>query len=89
MEQTLPTFPQMINEKQAARILSVSVGALRRWRHDGRGPQFARVERCVRYDIRELTRFLENNSSDNKKAADGESAAKQGVRSDHATTRQT
>jgi hypothetical protein len=60
MEQTLPP---MINEKQAALVLSVSVAALRRWRHDGRGPQFAHIERCVRYDVRELTRFLERNTS--------------------------
>jgi Helix-turn-helix domain len=83
MEQTLP---QMINEKQAARVLSVSVAALRRWRHEGRGPQFARLERCVRYEVRELTRFLERNSSGNKKAADSQSAAQRGARDEYATT---
>jgi hypothetical protein len=84
MEQTLP---QMINEKQAARVLSVSVAALRRWRHEGRGPQFARLERCIRYDVRELTRFLERNSSGNKKAADLRSAELSEARIGHATTR--
>jgi predicted site-specific integrase-resolvase len=83
MEQTLP---QMINEKQAARVLSVSVAALRRWRHEGRGPQFARLERCIRYDVRELTRFLERNSSANKKAADSRSAAEREARVADATT---
>jgi len=68
MEQTLSTLPQMINEKQAARVLSVSVAALRRWRHDGRGPEFARLERCVRYPVRAIERFLAENSSINKQA---------------------
>jgi hypothetical protein len=85
MEQTLP---QMINEKQAARVLSVSVAALRRWRHEGRGPQFARLERCIRYDVRELTRFLERNSSGNKEAADSRSAARREVRDEYATTQE-
>lgn len=79
-------FPQMLNERQAARIMAVSVAALRRWRREGRGPRFARLERCVRYDLRELARFLEHNSSGNKKAADSPSAAKREVRNGHTTT---
>ncbi len=67
MEQTLP---QMIDEKQAARALSVSVAALRRWRHEGRGPRFVRLERCIRYDVCELKSFLERNCSAFNKAAD-------------------
>jgi hypothetical protein len=88
MEQTLLTLPQMINEKEAARLLSVSVAALRRWRHEGRGPQFARLERCVRYSVRELAQFLEQNASVHKKAADLQSAAEWEVRSEHATTQE-
>jgi hypothetical protein len=68
MEQILATLPQMINEKQAARILSVSVAALRRWRHENRGPKFARLERCIRYNIRELAQFLEQNSSGHERS---------------------
>lgn len=40
---------RMMNEKQAARMLGVSIAALRRWRREGRGPRFARLEKCVRY----------------------------------------
>ena len=80
MEQTIP---QMINEKDAARVLAVSVAALRRWRHEGRGPQFVRLERCVRYDIRTIECFLSQNSSENKKAADSRSAAQLGAGRDH------
>jgi hypothetical protein len=63
MEQTALTLPQMLGEKQAARMLAVSVAALRRWRREGRGPQFTRVERCIRYDPRAIERFLAENSS--------------------------
>jgi hypothetical protein len=78
---------QLIDEKQASRSLAVSIAALRRWRHEGRGPRFVRFERCVRYEIQELARFLEENSSRTKKAADSRSAARREVRDGHATTR--
>jgi predicted site-specific integrase-resolvase len=71
MEQAILT---LVNEKQAARILAVSISALRRWRREGRGPQFARLERCVRYDVRAIESFLAENSSENKKVADPQSA---------------
>jgi hypothetical protein len=63
MEQTTATLPQMLNEKQAASLLAVSIAALRRWRRESRGPRFTRVERCVRYDLRAIERFLAENSS--------------------------
>jgi predicted site-specific integrase-resolvase len=77
---------QLVTEVQAARMLAVSVAALRRWRREGRGPNFTHCERCVRYDLRSIERFLEQNSSANKKTADSRSAAKREVRNAHATT---
>jgi predicted site-specific integrase-resolvase len=75
MEQIPLTIPQLLGEKQAARMLAVSVAALRRWRREGRGPRFTRLERCIRYDIRAIERFLAENSSGNEKAADPRSGA--------------
>jgi predicted site-specific integrase-resolvase len=63
MEQTTSNTPQLVNEIQAGRILAVSVAALQRWRREGRGPRFARVEGCIRYDLRAIERFLADNSS--------------------------
>jgi hypothetical protein len=83
----MDTMPQMLDEKQVARTLAVSVAALRRWRHERRGPQFVRLERCVRYDVRTIERFLSENASGNKKAADSRSAAEREVRVADATTR--
>lgn len=87
MEQTALTLPRMLNEKQAAQLLAVSIAALRRWRREGRGPRFTRLERCVRYDLRAIERFLTENNSDNKKAADSQSAAQVEVRDGHAALR--
>lgn len=78
---------QLADEKRTASLMAVSVAALRRWRREGRGPQFIRIERCVRYDLSSLKTFLEQNSSANKKAADSRSAAQREVRSGHAATR--
>jgi hypothetical protein len=82
MEQATPALPQMVNEKQAARILAVSVAALRRWRREGRGPKFARLERCVRYSVKSIECWLAENSSGNGKIADLPSPAE---RHAHAT----
>jgi hypothetical protein len=72
MEQTTLVFPQMVSEKQAARILAVSIGALRRWRREGRGPEFTRLERCIRYNVKSIESWLAENSSHNKSAADSQ-----------------
>ena len=83
---TLP-LPQLLSEKQASRVLAVSVGALRRWRRERRGPEFTHLERCVRYEICAIERFVRENSSANKKAADSRSAAEAEVRDGHAARR--
>jgi predicted site-specific integrase-resolvase len=66
MEQTIAALPQMLDEEQVARVLAVSIAALRRWRREGRGPQFTRLERCVRYDVRAIEQFVAEHSSGNE-----------------------
>lgn len=63
MDQTTPVFPEMLAEKQTARVLKVSEAALRRWRSTGQGPPFVRLGRCVRYDLRAIEKFLAEHSS--------------------------
>jgi hypothetical protein len=62
MQSAVTVGIQLINEEQAAQVLAVSVSALRRWRRENRGPAFIRCERCVRYDLREIERFLERGT---------------------------
>jgi hypothetical protein len=61
MAPTTVELPQMLNEKQTACILAVSVAALRRWRREKRGPQYTRLSRCIRYSLRSLEDFLAKN----------------------------
>jgi len=77
MEQVIP---QMLSEKHVAKMLNVSVAALRRWRREGRGPDFTRCERCIRYSVSAIQRYASENSSASKKAADLHSAARKGAR---------
>ena len=56
-------FTQLLTETDASKKLAVSIGALRRWRREGRGPAFTRLERCIRYDVRILEVWLTEHSS--------------------------
>jgi Helix-turn-helix domain len=62
-DSTTNCFTQLLTETDASKKLAVSIGALRRWRREGRGPAFTRLERCVRYDVRALESFLADHSS--------------------------
>jgi hypothetical protein len=53
---------QVVRERDAAHMLGVSVAALRRWRREGRGPAFVRIERCIGYRIATLESFLNSNT---------------------------
>jgi hypothetical protein len=66
MEQTIVALPQMLDEAQVARALAVSTAALRRWRREGRGPEFMRLERCIRYSVKSIECWLAENSSGSK-----------------------
>ena len=81
----METSIQLVTERSAARILAVSVAALRRWRRENRGPEFVRCERCIRYDLRALEHFLAERCSTKRIAADPESAAEREVRVGNAT----
>src|SRR4051794_6807260 len=41
----------VLREPAAARMLGVSKAALRRWRREGRGPSFVRLERVIGYRL--------------------------------------
>jgi len=60
----------MLTEEEEARALAVSKAALRRWRREGRGPQFHRLEGCIRYSLEATQRWVADNAVENRKAAD-------------------
>lgn len=49
-DQDSDSFDQLLTERQAAALLSVTPRALQKWRSNGRGPEFIRISsRCIRY----------------------------------------
>ena len=51
--------PPLVNEIEAARILDLSPLTLRKWRWAGKGPRFVKIGAAVRYDLADLTTFIE------------------------------
>lgn len=51
---------QLLAPKQAAAILNVSISLLEKWRRDGKGPAWIRLEgqRAVRYHKSDLLKFI-------------------------------
>ena len=53
------TNPGLINERQAAQRLGLAVQTLRNWRSQGRGPEYIRFGRAIRYNPQALQNFEE------------------------------
>jgi predicted DNA-binding transcriptional regulator AlpA len=49
---------RMLNEKQTAEALGVSVAALRKWRFQGRGPAYIKLGKLVRYRREDIDQWL-------------------------------
>jgi hypothetical protein len=49
----------LLNEKEAAKYLGVSVGMMRKWRLFRQGPAYLKMGRLVRYTPADLTKFVE------------------------------
>jgi predicted DNA-binding transcriptional regulator AlpA len=57
-----------LNEKQLAQKLRVSVGTLRLWRAEGKGPRFRKVgEQLVRYSAVDINHWLSRRPSGGEK----------------------
>ena len=59
-EQLLET---LLDEKELARLLRVSVGTLRFWRRIGRGPHYRKVGQLVRYAPSDVHTWLNRRPS--------------------------
>ena len=51
--------PRLLKEGETARLLTVEVATLRRWRWAGKGPVYRKIGGAVRYDPADLTAFIE------------------------------
>ncbi|MBC7767420.1 MAG: helix-turn-helix domain-containing protein [Phycisphaerales bacterium] len=53
----VPAEDRRLTVEEAAELLSVSVKTLEAWRRLGKGPEFVKLGRSVRYTMRALDRF--------------------------------
>lgn len=74
---------QLINEREAATLLRLSIKCLQNWRVRGGGPPYIRLGRAIRYEVPALEAFVQEgvrrSTSDPGPALPG----RPGIRVDH------
>jgi len=55
-------IPQLVDTRRAAEILGRSPATLKRWRHEGIGPNWIEIEGRVSYDVAVLLEFIKKNT---------------------------
>jgi hypothetical protein len=55
---------KLMTEKDAARIVGVTVHALRAWRWRKKGPTYLKLGSCVRYRLSDVQAYLERHLVD-------------------------
>jgi hypothetical protein len=53
----------LLNERETAKVMRVSVQLLRKWRADGTGPAYIKLGKCVRYSMDDLERYVSSRRS--------------------------
>lgn len=54
-------MPRLLSEQQVEQFFGLRVRTLQRWRLEGRGPKFRKLEgRLIRYDVRDLDAFIDS-----------------------------
>jgi predicted DNA-binding transcriptional regulator AlpA len=59
--QAVEIAPQILNEKDAATYLGMSRIWLSQSRMKGKGPEFIKLGRTIRYSVADLDKYLESN----------------------------
>jgi len=55
-------IPQLVNTRRAAEILGRSPNTLKRWRHEGIGPDYVEIEGRISYDVSVLLEYIRRNT---------------------------
>ncbi len=55
-------IPTLVDTHEAAKILGRSAATLKRWRHEGIGPNWIEIEGRVSYDVAVLLEFIKRNT---------------------------
>jgi predicted DNA-binding transcriptional regulator AlpA len=53
-----PEAQCLLTEEEVSKRICVSLGALRRWRQEGRGPRFLKVSALVRYRPEDIETWI-------------------------------
>ena len=53
---------KLLNEHEVAEILNVSAPTLRKWRWEGKGPQFVKVGHRVAYKSIDIESYIDRNT---------------------------
>jgi predicted DNA-binding transcriptional regulator AlpA len=53
-------FDALLGERDVARLMSVSVASVRRWRLLGQGPKFLKIGASVRYSPEDVETWLDS-----------------------------
>jgi predicted DNA-binding transcriptional regulator AlpA len=61
MSNRTPDGSALLNEKDAARFLSLSYRTLQSWRSEGRGPRYLRLGRSIRYRWDDLLAWIDDS----------------------------
>lgn len=57
-----PAVPQLVDTRNAAKILGRAPATLKRWRHEGIGPDWIELEGRVSYDVSVLLAYIRKNT---------------------------
>ena len=55
-------IPTLVNTREAAKILGRSAATLKRWRHEGVGPNWIEIEGRVSYDVAVLLEYIRKST---------------------------
>jgi hypothetical protein len=58
----MSVIPELVDTQEAARILGRSAATLKRWRHEGVGPNWIEMEGRVSYDLAVLLDYIRKNT---------------------------
>lgn len=57
-----PDTPDLLDEREAAAVLSKPMGTLRQWRSRGLGPSYVKLGMSIRYRRADLEHFIAENT---------------------------
>ena len=65
-------FPELVDTREAARLLRRPPDTLKRWRYEGVGPDWIVIEGKVMYDVAVLLEYIRKNTRVGSVRAAGE-----------------